>query len=263
MRVLFIGDVVGRPGRNMLARLLPSLMDELEPDLVIANGENAAGGFGITPAVAEELFSAGVDVLTTGNHVWDQKEIVPYLDGPRPILRPLNYPEGAPGRGYLEWRSTDGSRGAVIVNAMGRIFMSPIDCPFRSLDCLLASLDTPYPIIVDFHAEATSEKQAMGWFLNGRVSAVVGTHTHVPSADARVLPGGTAFVTDVGMTGPLNSVIGVEVEPILQHFLRRLPMRLQVAKGPCVLNGVFIDIDDRTRAANDIHRVDRIEASSV
>jgi metallophosphoesterase (TIGR00282 family) len=263
VRVLFVGDVVGRPGRNMLIRQLPLLRDELKPNLVVVNAENAAGGFGITPAVAEELFAAGADVLTTGNHIWDQREVLPYLDGPRPILRPINYPEGVPGRGCWHWRSADGTGEAIIVNAMGRIFMSPIDCPFKALDSLLSSLDAQYPIIVDFHAEATSEKQAMGWFLDGRVSAVVGTHTHVPSADARVLPRGTAFVTDVGMTGPLNSVIGVAVEPILEHFVRRVPMRLEVAKGPCVLNAVLIDIDEDTLMASQICRVDKIEATSV
>lgn len=261
--MLFVGDVVGRPGRNMLARELPLLREEYGPDLVIVNVENAAGGFGVTPAVADEILAMGADVLTTGNHIWDQKEVVPYLDGVVPILRPINYPEGVPGRGYWKWKSADGRNGAVIVCAMGRIFMSPIDCPFKAMENLLSLLDTSYPIIVDFHAEATSEKQAMGWFLDGRVSAVVGTHTHVPSADARVLPRGTAFVTDVGMTGPMNSVIGVAVEPILEHFVKRLPMRLEVAKGPCVLNAVLIEIDESTRLATDIVRVDRNEATSV
>ncbi len=263
MRILFVGDVVGRPGRNMLEKYLPTLRNQLAPHMVIVNVENASGGFGVTPEVAEEIFAMGADVLTTGNHIWDHKEIIPYLDSDRPILRPVNYPDGVPGKGYYLWRSSDGVHGAMVVNAMGRIFMTPIDCPFRAMDTLLSSLDTPYPIIVDFHAEATSEKQAMGWFLDGRVSAVVGTHTHVPSADARILPKGTAFVTDVGMTGPANSIIGVRVEPILEHFLKRIPVRLEVAKGPSVINAVVVDIDMRTRLATDIRRVDRYEATSV
>lgn len=251
MRVLFIGDVVGKPGRRALQTLLPSLRRELAPDLVIANGENAAGGNGLTLDTAHEILSAGVDIITSGNHIWDQKEFLPHLDSDLPVLRPLNYPPGVPGKGYLQ-------RGeVVVVNLQGRTFMPPIDCPFRAADDLLPKLTHARLIIVDFHAEATSEKQAMGWYLDGRVSAVLGTHTHVPTADARILPKGTAFVTDVGMCGPSNSVIGVEVQDILERFLLQTPKRFTVAGGPAVLNAVLVTIDDQTGRALSIVRVDR------
>lgn len=251
MRVLFIGDVIGKPGRRALQVLLPSLRRELTPDLVIANGENAAGGNGLTLDTAHEILSAGVDVITSGNHIWDQKEFLPHLDGELPVLRPLNYPPGVPGKGYLQ-------RGeVVVVNLQGRTFMAPIDCPFRTADDLLHRLTHARIIIVDFHAEATSEKQAMGWYLDGRVSAVLGTHTHVPTADPRILPKGTAFVTDVGMCGPYNSIIGVEVQDILERFLLQTPKRFTVASGPAVLNAVLVDIDDQSGRALSIVRVDR------
>lgn len=251
MRVLFIGDVIGKPGRRALQVLLPSLRRELTPDLVIANGENAAGGNGLTLDTAHEILSAGVDVITSGNHIWDQKEFLPHLDGELPVLRPLNYPPGVPGKGYLQ-------RGeVVVVNLQGRTFMAPIDCPFRTADDLLHRLTHARIIIVDFHAEATSEKQAMGWYLDGRVSAVLGTHTHVPTADPRILPKGTAFVTDVGMCGPYNSIIGVEVQDVLERFLLQTPKRFTVASGPAVLNAVLIDIDDQSGRALSIVRVDR------
>ncbi|GBD11852.1 hypothetical protein HRbin23_01531 [bacterium HR23] len=251
MRVLFIGDVIGKPGRRALQALLPSLRRELAPDLVIANGENAAGGNGLTLETAHEILSAGVDIITSGNHIWDQKDFLPHLDGELPVLRPLNYPPGVPGKGYLQ-------RGeVVVVNLQGRTFMPPIDCPFRTADRLLESLHGPHIIIVDFHAEATSEKQAMGWYLDGRVSAVLGTHTHVPTADPRILPKGTAFITDVGMCGPVNSIIGVEVEAILERFLTQLPRKFGVATGPAVLHAVLVDIDDHTGRARSIQRVDR------
>ncbi|MDZ7378800.1 MAG: TIGR00282 family metallophosphoesterase [candidate division KSB1 bacterium] len=251
MRVLFIGDVIGKPGRRALQVLLPSLRRELTPDLVIANGENAAGGNGLTLDTAHEILSAGVDVITSGNHIWDQKEFLPHLDGELPVLRPLNYPPGVPGKGYLQ-------RGeVVVVNLQGRTFMAPIDCPFRTADDLLHRLTHARIIIVDFHAEATSEKQAMGWYLDGRVSAVLGTHTHVPTADPRILPKGTAFVTDVGMCGPYNSIIGVEVQDVLERFLLQTPKRFTVASGPAVLNAVLVDIDDQSGRALSIVRVDR------
>ncbi|MFN3974712.1 MAG: TIGR00282 family metallophosphoesterase [Dehalococcoidia bacterium] len=251
MRVLFIGDVVGKPGRRALQTLLPSLRKELAPELVIANGENAAGGNGLTLDTAHEILSAGVDIITSGNHIWDQKEFTPHLDGELPVLRPLNYPPGVPGKGYLQ-------RGEVaVVNLQGRTFMAPIDCPFRAADNLLNGLVGARIIIVDFHAEATSEKQAMGWYLDGRVSAVLGTHTHVPTADPRILPRGTAFVTDVGMCGPYNSIIGVEVQDILERFLLQTPRRFSVASGPSVLNAVLVDIDDQSGRARSIVRVDR------
>ena len=254
MRILTIGDVVGRPGREAVEALLPGLREELQLDLVVANGENSAGGFGITPKTAEQLLSYGVDVITTGNHVWDQKEIIPHLDSALPVLRPLNYPATSPGRGYYR------TRDALIVNLIGRVFVGTFDCPFRAMDSLLAELsECPKVIVIDLHAEATSEKSAMGWYLDGRVSAVVGTHTHVATADARVLPGGTAFVSDLGMVGPANSVIGVKKEDVLGRFLEQTPRRLRVATGgPTRFNSALIEVDEKTGRATDIVRVDRV-----
>jgi len=212
--VLVVGDIIGKPGRKAVSKLLPNLRQQYGLDLVIANAENVAGGIGLTPATAEELLDAGVDVLTSGNHIWAQKEIVPYLDGEMPILRPLNYPPGVPGRGYIVKGQT------MVVNLIGRTFMGNFDCPFRAMEQLLAELKPKPPvIIVDFHAEATSEKMALGRYLDGRVSAVLGTHTHVGTIDAQLLPQGTAYVTDIGMTGPLNSVIGDDTEAVLDRFL--------------------------------------------
>ncbi|MDP2726239.1 MAG: TIGR00282 family metallophosphoesterase [Dehalococcoidia bacterium] len=252
MRVLMVGDVVGRPGRRAVARLLPGLRQELGLDLVIANGENTAGGRGLTLTTAAELYAAGVDVITSGNHIWDQKEIIPHLDGEMPILRPLNYPPGLPGHGYLVWNDT------LIVNLMGRIFLGNFDCPFRAFDALLEHVDPlPARIIVDFHAEATSEKVAFGWYADGRASAVLGTHTHVATADTRVLPKGTAYVSDVGMVGPMNSVIGMEVRTVLDRFLYQTPTQMDVANGPAIFNSVFIEIDDQTGRATEVRRLDR------
>ncbi len=254
MRVLMIGDIIGKPGRNTLAALLPRLRQELHIDLVIANAENTAGGFGLTPKTAQALLNAGVDVMTSGNHIWDKKEILPHFDE-FPLLRPANY-FGAPGRGWLMHGDV------MVLNLQGRVFMPPIDCPFREADKRLleaeAELGTPpRTVLVDFHAEATSEKQGLGWYLDGRVSAVVGTHTHVGTADSRILPGGTAYVSDLGMTGPVNSVIGTERAPVLERFRTGLPQRFEPASGPCILNSVLIDIDDATGRATDIVRIDR------
>ncbi len=254
MRVLMIGDVVGRLGRQTLAHLLPTLRRQHRIDLVIANGENAAGGKGLTPATAQELLSAGVDVITSGNHIWEYRELYPLLDDKdSPVLRPHNYPGGAPGRGV--WR-----RGSVaVVNLQGRVFMPhDVDCPFRAADELLTQLkDDAKVIIVDMHAEATSEKVALGWYLDGRASAVLGTHTHIPTADARILPKGTAYITDVGMTGARDSVIGMEVESVLQRFLTQLPVRLApVEKGVAVLNAVLVEVDEQSGRAIDICRLD-------
>jgi hypothetical protein len=246
-----VGDAVGRTGRQAVAALLPALRRELHLDLVIANGENAAAGRGITPSVADEMFRAGVDIITTGNHVWDQKEIIPYLDSAAPILRPLNFPPGVAGRGMLQ-------EGALtVINLQGRVFMANIDCPFRVVDKALQDLPPNSIVIVDIHAEATSEKLAMGWYLDGRVSAVLGTHTHVATVDARILPRGTAFVCDVGMTGARDSVIGDDIDGVLQRFLTAMPVRLQPATGPAILNSVLLDIDDETGRARHIERVDR------
>lgn len=252
MLVLMIGDIIGKPGRQAVQKLLPDLRQQYGLDLVIANAENSAGGLGVTPDTATELLEAGVDVLTSGNHVWAQKEIIPYLDSEMPILRPLNYPPGVPGRGYIIKEK------AVIVNLIGRTFMSNFDCPFRAMDKLLAELQpSPPVIIVDFHAEATSEKMAMGRYLDGRVSAVLGTHTHVGTIDAQLLPQGTAYVTDIGMTGPTDSIIGDETDAVLQRFLTIIPNRLSVGKGKVMFNAVLVRVDDESGKATSIERVYR------
>jgi metallophosphoesterase (TIGR00282 family) len=253
MRVLAIGDVVGSPGRRAVAALLPDLRRELSLDAVIANGENAAAGRGLTPKTAKDLFDAGVDILTSGNHIWDQKEIIPQLEGDERIIRPGNYPDGVPGRGVT-------SRGGLsVLNLMGRTFMYEIDDPFRAADRLLEAVPQDRAVVVDMHGEATSEKIAMGWYLDGRVAAVFGTHTHVPTADARLLPRGTAFICDVGMCGARDSIIGVEAEPVIRKFLTGMPARFPVAEkaGPVQFNSVLIDIDDVTRRARSIERIDR------
>ena len=253
MRILMIGDIIGRPGRQALKAILPELRQELSIDFVIANGENTAGGFGITSDTAYELLDNGVDLLTSGNHIWDQKEIIPYMDEGLPLIRPANYPN-APGRGYLIYD------GIMVLNLMGRVFMPALDCPFRTADAILdevAESENPKVIIVDFHAEATSEKQGLGWYLDGRVSAVLGTHTHVGTVDAKILPKGTAYLSDVGMTGPVNSVIGSNVGDVLERFLTGLPQRLNVASGPSILNSALMDIDPETGKATSIQRIDR------
>lgn len=252
MRILMVGDVIGRPGRRAAQVLLPNLRQEYSIDLVIANGENAAGGLGLTRETAEELFASGIDVITSGNHIWDHKEIIPSLDSELAILRPLNYPPGIPGRGYL----TKGK--VLVVNLLGRTFIGNFDCPFRAMDQLLEELvDKPPVIIADFHAEATSEKVAMGRYLDGRVSAVLGTHTHVGTIDARLLPEGTAYITDVGMTGPLDSVIGDDADAVIRRFLTQLPHRLSVGKGSVVLNSVLVEVEESTGVAKSIVRIDR------
>lgn len=251
MRILMVGDVVGRPGRRAVAQILPRLRAQHQVDLVIANAENAAGGRGLTPATAEELLHGGVDVLTSGNHIWKQKEILPLLDADAPILRPLNYPAGVPGRGFLTWGPV------LVVNLMGRMFLDHVDCPFAAVDALL-SRETAPCIVVDMHAETTSEKAALAWHLDGRVAAVLGTHTHVPTADARILPQGTAFVTDVGMVGPRDSVLGVRASNVVAHFRTRLPARFQVAGGPVQFNAVLVEADPRSGQAQRIVRVDEL-----
>jgi metallophosphoesterase (TIGR00282 family) len=253
---LVIGDVVGKPGRRAIRTLVPPLRRELGLDLVIANGENSAGGFGITPETAQDLMDGEVDVITSGNHVWKHKELIPYVNEEEPpLIRPANYPPGTPGRGYIRLGDV------MVMNLMGRVFMNPLDCPFRAADHILretSESDPPRVVIVDFHAEATSEKQAMAWYLAGRVSAVVGTHTHVPTADPRVLPGGTAFVTDVGMTGPWDSIIGCEVQGVLEGLISQMPKRFTIPEGgPVVMNAVLVDIDRERGTATSIQRVDR------
>jgi len=246
--ILAIGDIVGKPGRRAVSQLLPGLRQQYRTDLVIANGENAAGGVGLTLSTAKELLDTGVDVLTSGNHIWVHKEIIPYLDGEMPILRPLNYPPGVPGKGHIVIGQV------AVVNLIGRTFMGDFDCPFRAMDQLLTELKQPI-IIVDFHAEATSEKGAMGRYLDGRVSAVLGTHTHVGTIDAQLLPQGTAYVTDIGMTGPLDSVIGDDAEAVIQRFLTRMPYRLSVGKGKTAFNAILVKVDDDTGRALSIERI--------
>ncbi len=250
MLILAIGDIIGRPGRRAVSQLLPGLRQQYGLDLVIANGENAAGGLGLTSTTAKELFDAGVDVLTSGNHIWAQKEIIPYLDGEMPILRPLNYPPGVPGKGHIAIGQV------AVVNLMGRTFIGDFDCPFRAMDQLLAELKQPI-IIVDFHAEATSEKVAMGRYLDGRVSAVLGTHTHVGTIDAQILPQDTAYVTDIGMTGPLDSVIGDDAEAVIQRFLTRMPHHLSVGKGKTAFNAIMVGVANDTGRAISIDRIYR------
>ncbi len=250
MLILAVGDIIGSPGRRAVSGLLPGLRQQYGLDLVIANGENTAGGLGLTSTTAKELLNAGVDVLTSGNHIWAQKEIIPYLDGAMPILRPLNYPPGVPGKGYI----FNGK--ATVVNLIGTTFIGDFDCPFRAMDQLLAEHKSPV-IIVDFHAEATSEKMAMGRYLDGRVSAVLGTHTHVGTIDAQLLPQGTAYVTDIGMTGPMDSVIGDDTEAVIRRFLTRIPYHLSVGKGKVVFNAVMVRVDDDSGRAISIERIDR------
>lgn len=248
MKILFIGDVTGKPGRRILADRLPALRREHKFDVIIANGENSAGGMGLTAGTAAELFATGVDVLTNGNHVWHNREAYDLLDAEPRVLRPANYPPGVPGRGAAVVTSASGARVGVL-NLQGRVFMAELDDPFRVGREQAAALRAQVPVVVvDFHGEATSEKIAMGWYLDGHVSAVIGTHTHVQTADERILPGGTAFITDVGMTGPYDGVIGMAREGILERFLTQLPVRFEVASGPVQLNAVVVTVDDDGRA---------------
>ena len=254
VRLLFIGDIFGHAGRRIAADHVADIRSSQGIDVVIANCENAAGGFGVTPAVADELFRYGIDVMTSGNHIWDKRDIYDYLGRNRRLLRPANYPEGCPGSGLYIHEAASGARCAVI-NLQGRVYMPNTDCPFRKADSLLASLPPDVRVrFVDFHAEVTSEKVAMGWHLDGRVSAVIGTHTHIPTADTRVLPGGAAYQTDCGMTGPYDSVIGVEKETVMQRFLMALPTKMEPAKGTVELHSVIIEADDQTGKALSIRR---------
>ncbi len=247
MRILFIGDIVGQPGRQMVARHLKPLVAEYGTEMVLANAENAAGGFGITPSIGEELFSLGIDLLTSGNHVWDKKEAEGYLAKESRLLRPANYPEEAPGTGVHVLRKDERMLG--VLNIQGRAFLPSIDCPFKTADREIAQLrQVTDTILVDFHAEATAEKQAFAWYVDGRVSAVVGTHTHVQTADERILPGRTAYITDVGMTGPHNSVIGIKPDDAIQKFITHLTRKFTLALGPAQLCAVVLDVGDDGRA---------------
>jgi len=248
MRILFIGDIIGQPGRKMVARHLARLVAQEGVTLVIANAENAAAGFGITPGVAQELFDLGIALLTSGNHVWDKREAEAYLAAEGRVLRPANYPDEVPGSGAHILRSGETLVG--VINLQGRAFLPAIDCPFRAADRELAQLSRMTDIIlVDFHAEATAEKQAIGWYLDGRVSAVLGTHTHVQTADERLLPGRTAYITDVGMTGPRDSVIGIRTQDAIPKFLTQTPRRFTVADGPTLLSAVLVDVEGNGRAS--------------
>ena len=249
-----IGDVVGKPGRNLVKDILPGLRHEYRLDLVIANGENLAGGIGITQNTAQELLDSGVNVITTGNHIWAKREIIPCLDDNFPILRPLNFPPSVPGRCYLI------SDEVMIVNLLGRVFIGNYDCPFRAIDCLLTEMgNKPKTIIVDFHAEATSEKVAMGRYLDGRVSAVFGTHTHIGTIDTCILPNGTAYVTDVGMVGPSNSIIGDNADEVINSFLTRMPHRFSTGTGKAVFDAVMIEVNEISGIALVVERIRRKE----
>jgi hypothetical protein len=253
LRILAIGDIIGKPGRKAVKEVLLGLCDEQDIDFVIGNGENAAGGLGLTPSTAEELFDSGIDVITTGNHIWAYREIVPYLDSELALLRPFNYPPLNPGHGYLL------KNNVLVVNLVGRVFMANVDCPFRAMDQLLAEFKhKSTPIIVDFHAEATSEKVAMGRYLDGRVSAVLGTHTHVGTIDARILPGGTAYVTDIGMVGPMDSVIGDDSDSVIARFLTQIPSRLSVGRGKVNFDAILVEVDENTGKAVDIKRIQKM-----
>ena len=255
MKLLFIGDIVGRAGRRTLVEHLDRLIDRHLVDLVVANGENGAAGYGLTASVLKEIFAAGVDVVTSGNHIWDKKEIMPILDRESRLLRPANYPPGLPGSGCGIYETAAGIKVGVI-NLEGRVFMKNLDCPFRAADSLIEELQQQTPIIfVDFHAEATSEKQAMGIYLDGRVSAVIGTHTHVQTADERILTGGTGYLTDVGMSGSQDAIIGNEKKSAMERFLTQLPVRLEVAKKDPLLCGVLVTIDEESGKCEQIERI--------
>ena len=254
MKLLFIGDIFGSVGRKIVGDHVADIRASQGIDVVIANCENSAAGFGVTPSVAEELFRYGIDVMTSGNHIWDKKDIFDYLPRNPRLLRPANYAPGAPGHGVYIHQTPGGARCAVI-NLQGRVYMPQTDCPFRKADEILAALPADVKVrFVDLHAEVTSEKMAMGWYLDGRVSALVGTHTHIPTADTRILPGGTAYQTDCGMTGPFDSVIGVEKETILRRFLTALPVKMEPAKGKVELNAVIVEVDDATGKAVSVRR---------
>ena len=254
MKILFVGDIVGSPGRKIVRERLADILVQCQIDICIANGENSASGFGITPRLAEELFSCGIEVITGGNHIWDRREILDFFPHEPRLLRPANFPNGLPGSGLYVGRARSGVAYAVL-NLQGRTFMASLDDPFRAADRELARIPPEVKVIVvDMHAEATSEKQAMGWYLDGKVSAVLGTHTHVPTADYHVLPGGTAYTTDVGMTGPHDSVIGMEKQGVLQRFLDALPARFAVAEGDVQMNTALVEVDEATGRARSINR---------
>jgi len=249
-----IGDIVGRPGRTIIREKLLNIKNKYEADFVIANGENAAGGNGITEKIAQELFISGIDFLTMGNHIWDNKDVFNFIETENRMIRPANYPSTAPGKGYQIVQTDKGLIG--ILNISGRTFMPPLDCPFRTADEIIQKISrVTNIIIVDFHAEATSEKIAMGWYLDGKVTLVAGTHTHVQTADEKILPNGTAYITDIGMTGPVDSVLGIDKESVINKFITQLPVRFEVAKGPAELNGILVEVNELTGKAIAISRI--------
>ncbi len=255
LNILFIGDIVGRPGRNAVKELVKEYRNKYKLDLVIANGENAAGGNGITKAIADELYDNYIDIITMGNHTWDKKEIFEFIDHEQYLIRPANYPPETPGRGYGIVKVKGGIKVAVI-NLSGRVFLPPLDCPFRKAIELLDEIKMETKIsIIDFHAEATSEKVAFGWYMDGLVSAVIGTHTHIQTADERILPQGTAYITDAGMTGPRDSVLGVEREMVIKKFISQMPVRFETAKGDSQLNGILLEINEMTGKTESIKRI--------
>lgn len=254
MKLLFIGDIFGHAGRRIVADHLADIRTSQEIDVVIANVENSAAGFGVTPNIAEELFRYGIDVMTTGNHIWDKRDIYDYLTRQPRLLRPANYPAPAPGSGLYIHTTPAGARCA-IMNLQGRVYMAHTDCPFRKIDEVLSTIPDDVKVrFIDFHAEVTSEKMAMGWYVDGRVSAIVGTHTHIPTADTRILPGGTGYQTDCGMTGPYDSIIGVEKEPVIQKFLTSMPIKMEAAKGTVELHSVIVEVDETTGKTIHIRR---------
>ncbi len=262
MKAIILGDIVGKPGRSVLSETLKRLKDRYEAEFVVANAENAAAGAGVIPRVGEEILNAGVDVMTSGNHIYDKKEVIQYIEKEPRLLRPANYAPETPGRG-LWLGSTDSGTQVAVINLQGRIFMPPSDCQFRAADRLLSEVGTRATvIIVDHHAEATSEKYALGRYLDGRVSVVVGTHTHVQTADEQIFPGGTAYISDLGMTGPHNSIIGVESSLVINRFLRGMPTRFETATGDARLNGIVVEIDERTGKAVSIERLQVKSASA-
>jgi hypothetical protein len=255
MKILFIGDIVGKPGRRVIREMLPEIISDHGIDCVVANCENAAAGFGVTREIVEDLLNNQIDVLTSGNHIWDKKDIKDFIEDFKTLIRPANHPSGTPGWGSAIVPTRTGGNHVGVINLAGRIFMQPLDCPFRTAEKEIEKIKSKTPIIiVDFHAEATSEKKTMGWFLDGRVSAVLGTHTHVQTADEDILPRGTAYISDVGMTGPFDSVIGIEKKEILERFLTQIPNRFDVAKGDVRLQGVILDIDEISGRSRGIER---------
>jgi metallophosphoesterase (TIGR00282 family) len=254
LNILVMGDIVGRPGRQAVRKLLPDIVSENNIDLTISNAENASGVRGLTREVMHELLGAGIDVLTMGNHVWDNKEILSFIDDEPRLIRPANYPSPCPGQGYHVYRAGFNQKIAVI-NVAGRVFMPALDCPFRTAEQIIADFQDVDYIIIDIHAEATSEKQAFGYYFDGKVSAVLGTHTHIQTADERILPEGTAYITDLGMTGPIESVLGMDRHLVINKFLSQRPVRFEVAKGPSQLQGVILELDEQTRRVAHIRRI--------